>query len=657
MLQGLINDNNGFVRATVRFMANGFRSLAGVFLLAFALVLTGCSEEHPDNKPGAENNPFPTVALAAESEVTQPAANSTTRVTLQINLSRPAPAAGSVRLRTVNGSAQAGTHFTEFDSNVTFAAGERLATAEIVILDGASERSTVQFSVAVVSGTNVDLAGSSALSQPITIVPAAIEENPDNGETPPAATPNLQLPNELTFNAPRPGRAQVDYPVVFTLDTPAASAGSVTLQSVEGTAEAGTNFVALNEVISVAEGARELAFTLSVLGDANQTSNLEFSLLVMSAENIELPEQRSVAVTIVNANNEFAAPTLALPSLTDLPAPNSGSREYQLLMALSVPAPQAGSVQVRSQELSAQAGVHFTGFANEITFAAGATEIFLPVTVNHVANLDTAVDFVVQLSAPVNLQLPSAQEFTLSIQPAVGFVVVPELQLPAVISVPEPRASVAAVDYEFWLPLSQPASADGAVLVRTFAGSALAGVNYTAINNQRIEFNAGDDIVRVPLEVLHEGGLEAAKELQLQFSGAENLVLPASRSLTIAIGGADGELPLVSIDNELEVVRPPEGVETTITVVLPLTPAAILPGELRLAVNQGSALIGRDITAIPSAVSFARGDREVAITFTLVGSFATADRTFSLVLTEASNAILPSSFAERQINVTIVTPE
>lgn len=656
MLQALINNNNGFVRAKVRLMANGFRSLAGVFLLAFALVLTGCSEEHPDNKPGAENNPFPTVALAAVSEVTQPAANSTTRVTVQINLSRPAPAAGSVRLRTVNGSAQAGTHFTEFDSSVTFAAGERLATAEIVILDGAGEPSTVQFSVAVVSGSNVDLAGSSALSQPITIVPAVVE-NPDNGETPPAATPNLQLPNELTFNAPRPGRAQVDYPVVFTLDTPAASAGSVTLQSVEGTAEAGTNFVALNEVVSVAEGARELAFTLSVLGDANQTSNLEFSLLAMSAENIALPEQRSVAVTIVNANNEFAAPTLALPSLTELPAPNSGSREYQLLMALSVPAPQAGSVQVRSQELSAQAGVHFTGFANEITFAAGATEIFLPVTVNHVANLDTAVDFVVQLSAPVNLQLPSAQEFTLSIQPAVGSVVVPELQLPAVISVPEPRASVAAVDYEFWLPLSQPASADGAVLVRTFAGSALAGVNYTAINNQRIEFNAGDDIVRVPLEVLHEGGLDAAKELQLQFSGAENLVLPASRSLTIAIGGADGELPLVSIDNELEVVRPPEGEETTITVVLPLTPAAILPGELRLAVNQGSALIGRDITAIASAVSFARGDYEVVLTFNLIGSFATADRTFSLVLTEASNAILPSSFVERQINVTIVTPE
>ncbi|MCH8492831.1 MAG: hypothetical protein LAT53_06320 [Idiomarina sp.] len=629
--------------------------LAPVAVLMLAVVLSGCNEEHPDNKPGAVNNPYPTVSLGGVGEVQQPALGASRMYTLQLELSRAAPAVGSVRLRSVNGTALGGEHFAPLDRVVNFAEGERLVSTAIEILDGGAAANGGSFTVSVVSGVNLDINGSSALNHQITITPRP--QQPDTGVEPEPVVANLQLPSELSLRAPRASRGSVEYPIVFTLDAPTASAGSVTLQSVDGSAEADTHFTTLNETIAVPAGAQEVAFAITLLHDANQSSNLEFSILAVRSENISLPSERSVPVTVVNSNDELATPSLALPSLTELYAPPAGSRDYQLLMALSAPASQAGSVQVRSQELTAQAGVHFQSVDNEITFAAGATEILLPVTVNHVNNETEVVAFAVQLSAPVNVQLPSTQQFNITIQPSANTEVVPELQLPAVINVPEPREAVGAVEYEFWLALSQPASKDGSVVVRTFAGSALAGINYTAIENQRIEFAAGDDIVRVPLEVLYEGGLLEAKELQLQFSHAENVLLPASRSFAVAIGGADSELPSVSIDTELEVVRPPEGVNSTITVVLPLTPAAILPGELRLVVNQGSALFGRDITAIPSAVTFARGDREVAITFTLVGSFATADRTFSLVFTEASNAILPISFSERQINVTIVAPE
>ncbi|RUO33432.1 hypothetical protein [Aliidiomarina sanyensis] len=280
-------------------------------------------------------------------------------------------------------------------------------------------------------------------------------------------------------------------------------------------------------------------------------------------------------------------------------------------------------------------------------------------TVNRVGtSFDEEVEFAVQLSRPVNLQLPSTRQFNVSILPArEDEIVLPQLQLPSVIAVPEPSEERGEVEYEFWFPLSQPAPVDGSVIVRTFDGSAIRDVNFEQIESERIGFAAGDDHIRVPLTILYEGRLLTPKELQIQFASAEEIILPANRSVTISIDPDAIGLPEVQIENEYELVRPPLGEETTITVVLPFTTAAIMPGRIDLVVNQGGALIPRDFNNVPLTVEFDRGDREAVFEFTLNGVDTDAERTFSIVLSSATNALLPQSASERTIVFTIVSED
>lgn len=620
-------------------------------VLALMALISGCGSEYPDQQPGGSANPYPTVSLLTSSEVSQPAAGQSTALQVRIQFSNPAPAAGSISVATTSGTARAGTHYSTFNETITFAEGASSAQFSVDILDGNGDTADVSFQIQITGAVNATLGTNT--TQTVTIYSTTEVEDPTNQAS-------LNLPQNLSFRAPRIGRNSIEYPIVFTLSEPSPVAGEIKLRTVEGSAEAGVNFEAFDTVLPVAAGAREVVFSVTLLADANQTENLEFALLAETATNVQLPTTRTVPVTVINVNGETTGgvPTISWPTVTELYEPTSGTATFNLLLPFSTPASQAGSFRLATRSASALAGEHFVAFSEQIDFVAGDTEVLVPVTLSRAPlGMTEPLSFYLQISAATNVTLPNPRELELTILPvSVSAPSIAQLQLNTLVEVPEPFSDGSPVTYSLMLNLTRPAPTAGSVKVRSVDGTALQGRNYTAINDHVITFAEGDQGLYVDIEVLFDSLGPDGKEFTLEFTDAEGIELPENRSMTVLIRPSGLALPVLEAPKTVTFQRPDDGTSFDVSLVLPFDRAAILAGLIELSVNQGSAIEGRDFSGILGEYAFAKHDDEIVIDLTLVGSAYTEERQFTLVVTKASNLQLGNSTEERTITIIIEAP-
>lgn len=620
-------------------------------VLALMALISGCGSEYPDQQPGGSANPYPTVSLLTSSEVSQPAAGQSTALQVRIQFSNPAPAAGSISVATTSGTARAGTHYSTFNETITFAEGASSAQFSVDILDGNGDTADVSFQIQITGAVNATLGTNT--TQTVTIYSTTEVVDPTNQAS-------LNLPQNLSFRAPRIGRNSIEYPIVFTLSEPSPVAGEIKLRTVEGSAEAGVNFEAFDTVLPVAAGAREVVFSVTLLADANQTENLEFALLAETATNVQLPTTRTVPVTVINVNGETTGgvPTISWPTVTELYEPTSGTATFNLLLPFSTPASQAGSFRLATRSASALAGEHFVAFSEQIDFVAGDTEVLVPVTLSRAPlGMTEPLSFYLQISAATNVTLPNPRELELTILPvSVSAPSIAQLQLNTLVEVPEPFSDGSPVTYSLMLNLTRPAPTAGSVKVRSVDGTALQGRNYTAINDHVITFAEGDQGLYVDIEVLFDSLGPDGKEFTLEFTDAEGIELPENRSMTVLIRPSGLALPVLKAPKTVTFQRPDDGTSFDVSLVLPFDRAAILAGLIELSVNQGSAIEGRDFSGILDEYAFAKHDDEIVIDLTLVGSAYTEERQFTLVVTKASNLQLGNSTEERTITIIIEAP-
>ncbi|MCL5254801.1 MAG: hypothetical protein M1363_01525 [Gammaproteobacteria bacterium] len=250
-------------------VAGGSRALIG--MLFVALMLSGCSEEHPDDRPGAVNNPYPEVTISGMETVHFAANASELNYYIPVTLSRPAPAAGEVRFRFVEGSALSGRDFELEISRITFAAGERQANIPVRLLNDSGRTADRQFRIELTGATHATLGNS---VQHSIILSANEPTEPDSPVT-------LNIPTELSFVAPPSGQA--NFSVVIPFSAALANDGSVEIRTVAGTAREGEHYQTVTgdnctaSRCRVTAGKTELDFFLPLMGDVN-TAERSFRL-------------------------------------------------------------------------------------------------------------------------------------------------------------------------------------------------------------------------------------------------------------------------------------------------------------------------------------------------------------------------------------------
>jgi Calx-beta domain/IPTL-CTERM motif len=219
------------------------------------------------------------------------------------------------------------------------------------------------------------------------------------------ATPTLSI-NNVSANEGDAGLT----PFVFTVTLSAASMATVTVNyaTSNGSATAGSDYVAASGVVTFAPGDLTKPVTVNVNGDTTAEPNETFFVTLSGPVNATLATAQGTG-TIVN--DDAAPPPTPTLSVNNVSANegDAGLTPFVFTVTLSAASASTVTVNYATSDGSATAGSDYVATSGVLTFAPG--DLTMPVTVN--VNGDTVAEpnetFFLTLSAPVNATLANAQ--------------------------------------------------------------------------------------------------------------------------------------------------------------------------------------------------------------------------------------------------------
>ena len=280
----------------------------------------------------------------ADTSVTE-GNDGTTNLAFTVKLSAAASGPVTVAYTTGNGTARAGQDYVAQTGTLTFAAGE---TSKIVNVLVTGDR-------AVEGNETVRL----TLSSP---VGAAIKDGLAIGTI--VNDDSTMLPSlSISDASSAEGSAAAPGHTTFTVSLSSAAAGPVTVNftTADGTAVAGSDYVAQSGTLTFAAGETQKTIQVVLIGDAVSEANEGFSLVLSSASGATIVDATGIG-TIINDDGAPALPTLSISDATVIEGnPGGGAAPGWLSTSGNQIVDSAGhSVQI--------AGVNWFGFESS-TFA------------------------------------------------------------------------------------------------------------------------------------------------------------------------------------------------------------------------------------------------------------------------------------------------
>jgi subtilisin-like proprotein convertase family protein len=304
----------------------------------------------------------PTYSVQEDTGGGSPAAVS---AIITATLSNPSIYTVTVSYATSNGSAVAGTDYQTAGGTLTFNPGQTQRTFTVTTIpDGLAEGDET---VALTLSNPNNRANLGAQSTSTLFI--VDNEGP----------PTLYLtPSARSVNEP-----DGSFSVNVTLSTPAQSTVTVTVSSVNGTATAGQDFVAANQVLAFAPSETLRTFNVTLLNDNIYELDEVFTLTLSNATNALISSfQQTQTVTI---QSEEAPPSVQFSSATYAFAENGGSAA--LTVTLSRPSALTAQVSYATSNGTALAGADYQSASGTLTFAPLDTSetILVPLTDDGVA--------------------------------------------------------------------------------------------------------------------------------------------------------------------------------------------------------------------------------------------------------------------------------
>jgi Ca2+-binding RTX toxin-like protein len=209
-----------------------------------------------------------------------------------VSLSAPSAVPVTVAFTTVNGFAQAGSDYLAQSGTLTFAPGVTSQTIQVVIVGDSIGEPTENFFVNLSAPTNATLAD--AQGQGLIL---------DNDGAPAGVTMNI------TNAAVTEGdTGTVNAVVSVTLSAPVATPVTVQFNSVDGTATAGVDYVAVSGTLTFAPGVTTQIITVPVIGDLRNEGNETFFINLSNPTGVPASNTQA-QVTIID--NDAGQPVLS----------------------------------------------------------------------------------------------------------------------------------------------------------------------------------------------------------------------------------------------------------------------------------------------------------------------------------------------------------
>jgi predicted extracellular nuclease len=200
----------------------------------------------------------------------------------------------------------------------------------------------------------------------------------------------------MTFTATLNQAAPAGYgPVAFTLGT------------TDGSATAGSDYVALSEAKSIAEGQTSATFVVTINGDTTVEADETFDVAISatSGQNTTFPSNPAATGTIQNDD----LPSLSIDNVS-LAEGNSGDTAFVFTVTMNV-APPSGTVTVdyATANGSATVGTDYAAVSNSLSFDASNLTRTITVNVTGDTALEASESFFVNLGNAVGATLADAQ--------------------------------------------------------------------------------------------------------------------------------------------------------------------------------------------------------------------------------------------------------
>ncbi|WP_146108647.1 calcium-binding protein [Chromatium okenii] len=557
--------------------------------------------------------------LLSVTDITQNEGNSgKLNVQFTLTLSAPAGRPVTVNYVTADGGADgagiaaatAGTDYTATSGTVTFDVGERSKTVSVAVIPDALVEANEAFSLFLSQPVNCELGDPQAVGiltnddQVLVSVKGATVKEGQTGTT----------------NA------------IVTISLSAAANQNVTVDysTLNGTAEAGSDFTASTGSLTFKVGETSKTVIIPVTADTTVESSETFQVQLANPVNAALSPRASLA-TVTITNDDF--PSLSIADVTVVEG-NEGVTEALVTVTLDIPATAEVTVNYATAKGTALLGTDFTATTGKLIFAPGETTKTIAVPVIADTNVEPDETFTLTLTKPTNAVLSTAARATITLTnddlPSITFAA-------DALAVSEDISTHTA---NLTVNLSAVSSQPVTVGYATGDGSA-SGSDFTALTDT-LTFAPGELTKTLTVPISNDTEVEADETFSVTLSNPTLALLGELTTATVTITN-DDRASLSIAD-----VAVPEGAAGTAnaTVTVTLSSPVLSTVTVDYASSDKTAIVDSDYTAVTGTLTFAPGELTKAITVPVLGDATVeTDETFALKISNPTNAVLGSASA------------
>ncbi|MCK6549143.1 hypothetical protein L6R52_25095 [Myxococcota bacterium] len=545
----------------------------------------------------------PTLSIA-DASVTE-GNTGTAALTFTLTLSAASAQTITVDWSTAPVSATAGTDYVAGSGTVLIAAGATTQTLTVTVNADLLDEADETLNVNLTNGVNVTIADGLAVGT-ITDDDAL----PSIAMTSPTVVEGTGASSTLTFDV--------------SLSAPSGRTVTVAWATADGTAVAGSDYVAASGTLTFAPGTTTQPVAISVIGDATNEPAETVFVDLSAPSNATIGTPRGTGTI----SDDDGAPALAISDVT-VTEGNTGTLVATFNVSLSAASGQTVTVQWATANGTAVAPADYVAGSGTLTFAPGATTQSITVTVNGDLLDEVAETFTVTLSAPVNATLGDAS----------GTGTINDDDAP-------PSASIADVsvtegdtgtqNVTLTITLSAPSGRVITIDWATAAGSALAGSDFVA-GSGRVAFAAGVTTRTLTVVVNGDALDEPDEQLFVELSNASAATL-ADAQAVVTIVDDDGAPSLAISD-----VVVTEGDSGSVLAIFDVTLSRTsgLPVTVAWATTDISATAGQDYQSGSGTLTLAAGETAATIAVSVDADLLDeVDETFAVLLSNATNAVV-----------------
>jgi hypothetical protein len=555
----------------------------------------------------------------SDAEVSEGSAGKKT-LSFTIDLSAASADTVTVDYATIDGTATAGglaaaggVDYVPASDGVTFAPGETSKQIDISVNGDTLNEADETLTVELFNGVNalvVDPQGVGTIS------------NDD-------ALPSITI-GDVSLNEGAAGARTASFMV--SLSNGSGRSVSVSYNTSNGTASAGSDYVASSGKLTFDPGQTSALVSVTVNGDLLNEDDETFLVNLLSAANGAIDDSQALGTIY----NDDPLPELAIGNVVVVEG-DAGTKNAVFSVDLSAPSGQTVSVAWTSADDTATAGVDYVAASGSLTFAPGVTTRTLNVAVNGDQLDEPNETFFVNLSNPSHASISGAQ--------GIGTIITDDSSLPGLniddVSVVEGDAGTAKLTLT--VTLDKASAQQVKVNYATSSDTASSGTDFQATSGT-LTFNAGETFKTIDVFVNGDTLHEPDELLLVTLSTPVNaFVADGQGQGTIS---NDDAAPSLSIDD----VSLAEG--NAGTKLLTFTVSLSAPSSFQVsvsyatadgtAVESGASSAGQaDYLATSDVLVFAPGETSANISVPINGDVVTeVTETFFVQLSAPQNASL-----------------